>query len=326
MALNLADYGCYEEALLLTDDIEHRCTNEGVLTKLWETRANAYIRAEEYDSAIYCVSQLQSRGNYEPTGYLLAAQAYSWLGQNDSALFYARKTMEVSSYHGDKFNVLYILSHCDSTLSMEDVLSLTSEREDLRYYEYEPMKESLIQAIQLLQQDLSRKPDLRWLFAILITLTSIGIPGAVYIFRKRKKHQLVSQQTEALSQYNQQLKREQSKHTNRALAEIEFFCKSITKDNIKQELCWKEFDQMCAIVNRRMYGLIDKLKLRGIKSETEIRICVVVAIGNFDTKQMIDIVSSSYDSFKTTKSLAAKKLKTSGKNMHSALINLAVGS
>ena len=83
---------------------------------------------------------------------------------------------------------------------------------------------------------------------------------------------------------------------------------------------------MCTIVNSRMYGLVDKLRARGITSDNEIRICVVVIIGHFDTKQMVDIVSTSYDSFKTTKSLAAKKLKTSGKNMHSALINLAVGS
>ena len=82
---------------------------------------------------------------------------------------------------------------------------------------------------------------------------------------------------------------------------------------------------MCTIVNRRMYGLVDKLRAHGITSDNEIRICVVVIIGHFDTKQMVDIVSTSYDSFKTTKSFAAKKLKTTGKNMRSALLKVAIG-
>ncbi len=95
---------------------------------------------------------------------------------------------------------------------------------------------------------------------------------------------------------------------------------------MKKELCWIDFTQMCTIVNQRMFGLVDKLKARGITSMTEIRICVLLALDRFNAKQMANVVPCTYDSFKTTKSLIVKKLNVSGENIHSYLINLAVGS
>lgn len=121
MAFDLAEIKQPHGAISLTNIIESECPNENVLTKIWETRADAYLMAEMYDSAIYCVRQLQARGNHESTGYLFLAQAYDNLGISDSALHYARLVMEQSSYHGDKYNVLYILSHHDSTLSSDEI-------------------------------------------------------------------------------------------------------------------------------------------------------------------------------------------------------------
>jgi len=315
MAFDLAEVKQPHGAISLTNIIESECSNENVLTKIWETRADAYLMAEMYDSAIYCVRQLQARGNHEPTGYLFLAQAYDNLGISDSALHYARLVMEQSSYHGDKYNVLYILSHHDSTLSSDEILTLTSDREDLRFDEYEPEKVMLTQAVQLLEQDLSRKPDLRWLFAVLLTLAVIGIALSMYLKRKRRKHQLISQQIEDV----------QAAHQKKVAAEIEIFCQSITDaSSLKTTLCWNDFDKMCAIVNNRIFGLADKLKALGSLNEREIRLCILVVIGKFRDKEMAEILLYGGNSFRAMKSMVAKKIGTTGKNLRDFLLKMAI--
>jgi len=330
MAFELAEQKRKDESISLTNQIENECTDYYVLTKIWETRADAYIQAEMYDSAIYCVRTLQSRGNQEPTGFLYAAQAYDNLGIRDSALYYANRVLECSDFYGDLYNTLYILTHNDSTINVEEVLSLTSDRADIQM-DYTEIRAGLSQAVQLLEQDLNRKPNMAWLWATIVTLLIIGVPSSVYISRKRKKHQLYSQKATAaqeehriLSEQNQKLEQQQTQRQQEAMAEIDIFCRSITEENIKQKLCWKDFDQMCAIVNQRMFGFVDKLKARGITSMNEIRICVLLALGSFDAKQMANLVPCTYDSFKTTKSFAAKKLNISGRNMRPALLKLAI--
>ena len=332
VALNLAENKQTNRSMSLTQRIESECSDKGVLAKLWETRAEAYIQIEEFDSTLFCIKQLHALGDKGATGFALLARAYENLNVIDSALFYAKKVVNESNFYGDKFNMLYVLSHYDTTLSTNYILTLTSNREDIRFEEYEPEKVMLTQAVQLLQQDLNRKPDLKWLLAVVITLVAIGTTLTLYVKRKRRQHQLYSQRVAKaqeehrnLSEQNTQLEQTLTQHQKKVLAEIEVFCNSITKENLKQELCWRDFDKMCTIVNSRMYGLVDKLRARGITSDNEIRICVVVIIGHFDTKQMVDIVSTSYDSFKTTKSFAAKKLKTTGKNMRTALLKVAIG-
>ena len=331
-AFDLAADSLKDRAIDLTNYIERICTDSNVLTKIWETRAEAYKNAKMYDSVIYCVRELQSRGNDEPTGYMLLAQAYNSLGQDDSAVYYAHKTIEKSDFYGDKYNALYILTHSDTTLTKQEILTMTSERADISMQDFTPDREKLAIAVDLLEQDLSRKPNLTWLWTLLVTLCIIATSTSIYIRKKKAKHQLISQQVEALQQtrdslsaQTRQIENEQKLRQEKMLVEIELFCNSITEENMKKELCWIDFTQMCTIVNQRMFGLVDKLKARGITSMTEIRICVLLALDRFNAKQMANVVPCTYDSFKTTKSLIVKKLNVSRENIHSYLIKLAVG-
>ena len=314
IALDLGEDRQCAKAFSLTDKIERECQNEDVLTRIWETRANTYIKAEKYDSAIYCVNQLQLRGNNEPTGYLIKAQAYDNLGINDSALHYARLVMEQSSYHGDKYNVLYILSHHDSTLSSDEILTLTSNREDIRFEEYEPEKVMLSQATQLLHQDLNRKPDYTWLWAILGTSVAIGVVICLYVSRKRRKHQLISQQ----------IRETQAAHQQLVVDEIELFCRTITDaSSLQANLCWNDYNKMCEVVNNRMFGLADKLKALGFLNEREIRLCILVVIGKFRDKEMAELLLYGENSLRTIKTMVAKKLGTTSRHLRSFLLHLA---
>jgi len=331
MAFERAEEGRKDEAISIISQIESICKDQGVLTKNWETRADAYIQAQMYDSTIYCVRQLQARGNHEPTGILLKAKAYSFLGVKDSAVIYAEQAVQCTNSLFDLNNAYYILANEDATKDKEEALQCTRDRADIQKL-IEIRQGQLSQATQLLQQDLNRKPNLTWLWTLLVTLCIIATSTSIYIRKKKAKRQLISQQVEALQQtrdslsaQTRQIENEQKLRQEKMLAEIELFCNSITEENMKKELCWIDFTQMCTIVNQRMFGLVDKLKARGITSMTEIRICVLLALDRFNAKQMANVIPCTYDSFKTTKSLIVKKLNVSRENIHSYLINLAVG-
>ncbi len=329
-AYELAEEKRCLESIAITDEIESQCTYDVILTKIWETRADAYIQAEKYDSAIYCVRQLQARGNHEPTGLLFLAQAYDNLGISDSALYYARLVMEQSSYHGDKYNVLYILSHHDSTLSSNEILTLTSDREDLRFDEYEPEMIMLTQAVQLLQQNLIRKPDLKWLLAVFVTLVVIGVTLSMYIKRKRRKHQLISQQVDnlrqeqaALSSQTQHLKSVNTECEEQVKHSITLFCqKVLLNPNPQEVISWDNYKQMRAIINENFFGLADKLEDLGL-AEHEVRFCVLVLL-RFNRKKSAEWMRLGVASIGGKKRDIAMKLGQTSAHLYDFLLSLAL--
>ena len=311
--------------------IEEQCIDSNVMARVLETKAEACLKSNEYDSVLFFINHTYPPFSRETSNLLLRAQAFSYLEEKDSALFYARQVINGASSWFEKNNAYYILANFDDSSSKSDVLQVAADRSDIQKL-IEIRQGQLSQATQLLEQDLTRKPNLTWLWTFLVTLCIIATSTSIYIRKKKAKRQLISQQVEALQQtrdslsaQTRQIENEQKLRQEKMLAEIELFCNSITEENMKKELCWIDFTQMCTIVNQRMFGLVDKLKARGITSMTEIRICVLLALDRFNAKQMANVVPCTYDSFKTTKSLIVKKLNVSRENIHSYLINLAVG-
>ena len=324
-AVERAEQAQKDEAIAITNLVESNCQNEGVLIKVWETRADAYVRGGMYDSAIHCVRELQSRGNDEPTGYMIMAQAYNSLGQYDSALYYAQKTMEKSNFYGDRYNALYILSHSDTTLTTDEALTLTSEREDVRFYEYEPTKVKLTQAIQLLEQDLNRKPDYTWLWAILATILVFCIPGTYYISHKRRNRQLISQQTEELRQEKELLELHQTQRQATMRQELEANRLAICNSHDWQAaLQWKDFDTLCDRVNKHFFLFADKLIATRTLDEKEIRLCVLVFLDMFSLKQMAAILPYSQTGIRTYKSRVNDKLGNKGHDLRTFLVDTLI--
>ena len=247
--------------------------------------------------------------------------------------FFAGPVGAVQLHYGDKYNALYILTHNDTTINVEEVLSLTSDRADLQM-EYTETRAVFSKATQLLREDLTHKPDLRWLYAILLTLAIVAIALALYIKRKHRKHQLISQQVEDLQQKHDELSEQNlllesnlSKRQKKMLAEIEAFCKTIQDDSdLKAKLSWNNFDKMCEIVDDRMYGLATKLKERYSMDLNNLRICVLITIGNFTNKEMATILSYDEHTFRTIKNRVAKNLNVSGKNMRDFFLKETIGA
>ena len=346
MAIELAELSMHDETLALIDGIVQECTYWPVVAKAYEAQAILYFNMEQYDSVLYSVDQLQAYGNHEPTGYVKKAQAFWCLANYDSALVYAKQVMDMpNASPRDQYNMLYILAYNDSTIDSEQIRQLSEERSDVDRYIIDPWLTQLTQATELLKIDISKKPDLRWLYAVILTLAILGLVLLVFVKRKRKKHQLISQQTEEILRANeklfgeledmqamhdtlsiqtQQLEQQQKQLKEKLSIDINLFRKTITKENINEALCWKDFNRMCTIVNQRMNGLADKLKAKNLTAEQEIRLCILVAIGVFDTQEMASLIPYGYDSFKTQKSRIAKRLSFEGRNMQKYLLKMAL--
>ena len=334
MAFALAEQKRKDESVAITNQIENECTDANVLTKIWEMRAEAYKNAEMYDSTIYCVRELYARGYDDPTGYMMMAQAYSSLGQDDSAVYYAHKTIEKSNYYGYKYNALYILTHSDTTLTKQEILTMTSERADISLKKLTPDREKLAIAVDFLRKDLNRKPDHTWLWTLVIILI-IAIPGSIYISRTHKKRQLFSRQFEkarrehqALTKQNRQLEQQQTQRQEMMLQELEtnrlIICNS---HDWQKELQWADFDAMCETVNKHFFLFADKLKATNTLDEKEIRLCVLVFLDMFTLKQMAATLSYSETGIRTYKSRVNEKLGNKGHDLRNFLIeNVILGA
>ena len=327
MAFELAEQGKKEETLTLLSDIENHCTDNDVLAKVWETKANVYERAEKYDSVLVMMEKMSSSA----TSYVFKARAYEHLGQIDSALYYAHKVMSLSdASEQNKYNMIYIILNYDSTLRNEDIIALSAQRSDIETDILIPLHNRWAMAVQLLEQDLNRKKDWRWLYVLIaIVLFSGSFIILYYIWRKRKEHQQIMAELQVKEEVHAQLEQNisnlsqlQDTQHRQILEEVETVCELLhNSSDIKTELCWNNYAQMCVIVNRRLYNIADRLNSFSL-SEKEIRLCILVLLHS-STKQMVDMIPYSQSGLGKFKNTTARKLGTTTANLRSFLLNLA---
>lgn len=316
MAFELAIQGRKGETCALLDSIAVLCSSKEILCKLYETKAEMYEKAGQYDSVVYFSKLLYENGNHELTGLLIRAQAYSHMGNKDSAVYYANYILSFSHDSRMLNSALYILTHDDDSKTREDVRSVSADRSDVQKL-IEIRKAKLSQAVQLLEQDLNRKPNLTWLYAIIATILIIGIFSFFYTRKKRQRRQLLSQQIEDLeskSQATMLQKRNQ----------IEAHCALLAGSaNLKDTLCWNDFAQTCTIIDRQFNMLASKLKQLKVLNETEMRLCILVLLG-MDRTQIADILPYASNSIGKLKDHTAKLLGTTGRNLRDFLLTKAL--
>ena len=343
MAFELAEQKRETETLALLENIETGCADVEVLCLTAMTKAVLYRNIEQYDSAIYYAGrELLCRPN-ERMGLMVKAQSFSLLGIKDSAVFYARKVTEHSPSWSEQTNAYYILSNDDETLSKEDILKIASDRADAQKM-LETQRSRLAQAVLLLRQDMDRKADYRWLYAAILTALFITalIAGRYIIIRKKHAAEKRKRQEE-IAEYNRFLKKTeeaieqnrmqieeaqqkieaQTKQAETILAEMENTCTVLRQcQDIKAQLCWNNYGQMCHVINNRFCLLADRLGQIDDIHETDIKLCVLVLIG-FSHKTIADILPCSPDSVKTLKRRTALKLGTNSRDLRMFLLKMA---
>ena len=289
------------------------CSDSAVLTKILETKASACLYAEQFDSVIYYTTKLFKGGYHDPTGYCYASVAFNHLGIKDSALIYAQRVIATTNEPSYLISAYYILSHNDSTLSADSILAITSMRADAQN-EWGIHHGKLTQAVQLLEEDLNRKPDLGWLYAVIGTIFILSIGISIHIIRRKRQNRLLTQKNETLSQ-------KQEEHQAYIAEKLEDTCHYLRQHaDIRKELCWNEYDHMCDIVNKQLFGIVDKLKPHNLKVK-EIQLCILILIG-LPTSQIEEMLPYAHSGIGKFKYSTAKKIGTSTKEMRTFLCHL----
>ena len=290
MAFELAEQGKKEEAYTLLRIIEGIFDGSDV----WGTKAVACKKAEQYDSALYYTSLLLASGITESYILLVRAQAYSYLGEKDSAAYYARLIVERNPILEEQNNALYILTNDDQTKDIDDVRRTAADRADAQKL-LEIRQSKLAQATQLLEQDLARKKDWRgWIIAVLTIVCAIVSLIAI-IWRKHKR------------QAQNQITAITNKHAGNILEAIK---KHIDTADLNRTLHWKDYNAMKVEVDLYMGGLVSKLEEHHL-NEVEIRFCILTLL-DFRLKQIAETIHYGYPSgIKTLKKRISDKLKTS---------------
>ncbi len=330
MAYELAEQGKEEETITIIDSITTNCKSKSVLAKTMETKAEAFLYSHKYDSAIHYTDNLLSNGYREPAYLLIRAQAYSFMGINDSATYYASIVLAESSKLYDRNNALYILLNNEQTQDANALLETASNRADTQKL-IENKRSQCAQAVQLLEIDLERKNDLRWLYAVIGTLVIIACIIGVYVYRKHKKKELLTQKIDMLEKATniiQERKNELSEsymaERQRKENEIKERCELFRNDNkLADTLAWNDYNAMCRIIDRQFYMLASKLQNKHILNETETRLCILVLL-DLSRKEISQTLPYALNGVGKLKDHTAKKLGTTGKNLHDFLLQLAI--
>jgi len=311
--------------------VQSRCTKPAVLTKILETKAEACLFAGNNDSALYYAAEFYTRGNHEPLGLTMQAQAFYSMQQYDSAQHYANLVIQNSNDLYDLDCSYYILIHCDSVFGNNQVYTLDATRADVhKLITNRHGKVSL--AVRLLEQDMNYKPDRSWLYAVIGTIMLISIGICIYIVRRKRQNRLLIQminsareEGEQLVAQNEHLQQETERRRADMMAQIEEQCLMFQQtENFQEILHWNNFQQLCEVINQHFFFLADKLKRFSVLNEQELRLCFLVLIGQFSDKQMADILNYSSKSIRTIKRNTAIKMNTTSKNLRTFLLEIVL--
>ena len=316
MAFELAEQGKKEETLVLLDSITRNCNDKNVILKTWETKAVACKKIQEYDSTIYYTSLAFKHGYYAPIILMNRAQAYSFLGKKDSAVYYAKQVLEFPKELFNMNGALYILTHDDKSKDKNEIRQISADRSDIQKC-IEILQGKLSQAVQLLQQDITRRPDLRWLYSTIGTLVLISFGLFFYVRKKHRKRELLSQQIEELENRNNNTIAQISAQIENNIALLS------QSANLKEDLSWSDYNKLCRIVDLQFNLLATKLHKKQVLNETQIRLCVLVLL-NLRRVDIADTLPYAQNGIGKLKDQTSKLLGTTGKNLRLFLIKVAI--
>ena len=327
MAFELAEQGKKDSCFNIIVNIKNHASYDSVLLAYcWITQAQACLKCKQYDSLIFYAQQSKQIASTLPSSSLQLAQAYSYLGERDSATYYALRVLNNTNELFDVNNALYILTNDDMSKDKEAIRETAADRSDVQKL-LSDNQGKLSQAVQLLELDLAKTPDLRWLYAVIATIIVIGSCLLLYIHRKRNQHKLLSQQVDdltsrtiAMQVKNEELSQSYSNNYNQIKEDIDHKC-ALLQDSgkIKKTLAWKNYHTMCTIVDKQFYLLASKLQSKQLLNETEIRLCILTLLDcGYD--QMAELLYYAPNGIGKLKLRVAKKLGTSAKGLRSYLI------
>ena len=293
-----------------------------------------YLHSEQYDSALFHANMALSYFPNEHTCMLAKAQSFSLLGIKDSAVVYAGQVMDFSSSMKEKYNALFVLAYDNPDISYDEMCELTQLRADigaLLENQSTSMTSAIIQIIQDKDNPHKFPVLVLWVLVACIALLTLFAIIRRHIIHKniltynllKRQNKIIAKTNNVLSEQNEQLKQQQIIHNEAQMRQLENTCTTIRQcQDIKTQLCWNDYGQMCRVINKQFSLLADRLgQIDGIH-ETDIRLCVLVLIG-FSLETIADILPCSPNSVKTLKRRTALKLGTNSRDLRMFLLKMA---
>ena len=304
MAFELAEQGKKEEMLSLLSTTNQNADSL-IVAQQWEIRAELYLKCKQYDSAIYYARIGKNNPDMFLISHMQMAQAFSYLGERDSATQYANVILSNTNDLYCINNALYILTNDDESKDIDAVRETAADRSDTQKL-IEIQRSKLSQAVQLLEQDLNRKPDLRWVYAIMITFFFTG--GAFYWRYRVRKGQMRSQVEQMIERQNDNITQSIKQH--------------IDVNDLTHTLHWKNYAAMKADADLYMGGIVSKLEKQNL-NETETRFCLLTML-DFSLTHIAETIHYGYPSgIKTLKKRISVKLGTTPPQLHDFLFQIA---
>ena len=306
MAVELAVQGKKEETLAILNQIESNNATPSVLLNVLETKAELYLQVQQYDSAIYYSKKLSQYQKDRPTNHLICAQAYSYIGQKDSAIFYAKKVVSQSNSIYTLGNAYYMLTNDNTISGIEEIKEVAADRADI-LLEVSHQRSKLSQATQLLEQDLTRKPDMRgWMIVFIILISCVVI---FIIIRKQRLHrQSIQHKVDIM----------EDKQVDNITKTIERY---IDTNNIEKSLRWKNYVNLKSDADLYMGGIVSTLETYHL-NETEIRYCVLFML-DFTPSRIAVMLHYNYPSgIKTLKKRICDKIVTQPQFLKETLLKI----
>ena len=188
MAWEQAVQGNKEEATSLIEAALGLCADSAVQQKVLESRAAACLYADEYDSVLFYTNKASCPSLYFD---MLQAQAYTFLGHNDSALYYAKRVVTETDNPRYLDDAYYVLVYCDAAAGHAELVERVEKRTDVQR-ELTDYKSEMAQAVLLLQEYLNEKPSHRpWLICLaMLAALGAGIPLGIRLVRVGKRRKI----------------------------------------------------------------------------------------------------------------------------------------
>ena len=279
--------------------------NDSLLAFCHLTRAQRSIVTKRYRSAARYAHRSLSYLPNESTAILILAQAYSWLGVRDSAVFYANMVLNNPCDIQHRANALYIMTQDDDTRDKGSIREVSAQRSDTQK-QIEIRRGKVAQAYQLLEQDIYNGPEWRgYVIIIFIVIALLAVTVIPFIWKKRKQH------------LQQQITQISNKHADSIVASIQ---KHIDVSDLNNTLHWKEYAAMKIEADLYMGGIVSKLEASNL-NETEVRFCILTIL-DIRQKQIAEIIHYSYPSgIKTLKKRISDKLHTTPPELREHLLH-----
>lgn len=181
----------------------------------------------------------------------------------------------------------------------------------LNKYQIHASAAELYTAVKILKYELYKKPFL--IKIIVLVLVFLCLFLGIYATHS------------GLLEHLSNLRMEKERYQQRYVDDIVKFCDFLHDypENIRKELHWGTYSQMCDVVDMKFGGLMKKLSNNNTLNETEKRLCVLVFIG-LTRKQIADILPYASNSVGKLKYTVAKKLQTNGQNLQKMMRNMVL--